>query len=643
MKGATRPATGWTADAFLYVETFFLIGLLFGFEALYVTDYQRFPGDYLLLLAGIALAHALLGGAIGIPVSLLSALGRAGRGERAARATRFLHVLACGTLFLLPQFVLYWIEWSRPVSLKDRYFQAGLLLEAALALSLAAFLAFRARSPESMRRFRRMLGGATAAAAVLLLVLVPLFTLARRVVEGSPGPVAVAPVETGRKVVVIGLDGATWEVIDHMAEEGKMPNISRLAASGASGPLESIVSELTPFADISSAGMRSNVVWTSIATGKAPRRHGIHDFLFTRIAGLSHPFPARLPFFEVFKRVFRGLAASYISYEYPTSLSRRCKALWNIAGDGGRRVAVIGWWMTLPAEAVNGWMIADRPYDLNAVYPETETLVGALEDWRAAVETRASRAAEFTGWPFDPDYRETLPHSSEDYLLHASLDHLLRDFVFDEIKVRLAVSEIETGGSDLVMLYFLGPDNAEHFFWKYHDPEPFGDVSPEEIARFGGIIERYYAWIDSVVGVVSSRIDDDTVMLLCSDHGMGPWTDDRKGIVSDLLAPSHQVNSGNHRTEGIVILHGDGVRGGAKLNGAGILDIAPTVLTLLGLPVGRDFDGRVLTDALDPGFLGAFPPRYVDTLEDGREIRRGGGGDETGEDLERLRALGYIE
>jgi predicted AlkP superfamily phosphohydrolase/phosphomutase len=647
MKVVSRLSGKWTADTLLYVETFFLVGLFFGFEALYVTDYQRFPMDYFLLLTAIALTHAILGVAIGLPIALLGALAHAIGGDSTKRATNFFHVLACITFLLLPQFILFWMEWSRPISLKDQRFQTGLFLEVAVVLVLAVFLALRMRSPENIRRFRRLLGSIAVALSIFLLGIVPSYTLLETSLKGSAstGSKSEAPatrVETGRKVIVIGMDGASWSVIDRLREEGKLPNISRLITSGASGSLESIVSELTPFADISSAGMRSNVIWTSIATGKSPRKHGVHDFLFTRIAGLSHPFPARLPFFEVFKRLFPRLGARCITYEYPTSASRRCKALWNILSAQGKHVAVDGWWLTLPAEAVKGWMIADRPYNLNAVYPETEQLVRALDDYRKGMDDRASRVAVFTTFPFDPNYADHLAPSSRDYSLQSALDQLARDFVFDEIKARLAVTEIESGSSDLVMLYFLGPDNAEHFFWKFYDPEPFGDVSPEEISYFGGIIGHYYAWIDSMVGVISDRIDDDTVMLLCSDHGMGPWTDDRKGIIPNLLAPSHLVNSGNHRKEGVLILHGNGIRKGVRLKGSGVLDIAPTVLALLGLPVARDFEGRVLEEAFTPEFSEKLPTRFVDTFEDGQEIIRKGSGNGTKDDMERLRALGYI-
>jgi predicted AlkP superfamily phosphohydrolase/phosphomutase len=623
-----------------YIEIFYLIGLLFGFEALYVTNYHHFPWDYHFVLLGIALVHVLAGIAIGSCAAIADLFVHGWLTDKGYRTTNFLHATIGLSLLFSPQFALFWTEYNRPISLKDGRFITGLILVTLAGLFIASLIGFWVRRSERLHRLRGRLRIATVGLSVFFLAIVPIVSDI-----GSPsGPIGnIEPVDTGLKVVVIGLDGASWIVIDDLDEKSVIPNISRLISEGSSGSLRSIVSELTPFADISSGGMRSPVVWTSITTGKIPRKHGIHDFLFTQISGISRPYPARLPYFEVFKRIFRDAGKDKISYTIPDSRSRRCVALWTLASLWNYRVASIGWWLTYPAESVNGWMISDRPYDRDAVYPEEPYLLAALDEYCEKVAQRAAIIRYFADYPFDPDYREKYDFFSNEHFHNDSFDNLLKDFIYDGIKSRLAISEIESGETEMILLYFFGPDNAEHFYWKYYDPAPFEGVTPEEIGNFGGIIERYYTFIDSIVGEISQKIDDRTVLVLCSDHGMGPWTDDRKGIISQLLAPGHRVNSGNHRPEGILILHGDPIKRGNQLEEASVVDIAPTVLALLGIPVARDFDGEVIVGALEESFLENFPVRVIDTYEGRKPVGRIEAEPVPEKEMDRLKALGYIQ
>src|SRR5262245_50237112 len=129
-------------------------------------------------------------------------------------------------------------------------------------------------------------------------------------------------VATGLKVALIGLDGADWEVIDPMVARGRLPNLARLKAAGAWGPLRSMDPMLSP------------LLWTTAATGKPPEIHGIIDFL-VRDTRTGKPVPV-------------------------SSRGRRVKALWNMLSDAGRTSAVIAWWATWPAERIAGHIVSDR-------------------------------------------------------------------------------------------------------------------------------------------------------------------------------------------------------------------------------------------------------------------------------------------
>src|SRR5688572_19030104 len=165
-----------------------------------------------------------------------------------------------------------------------------------------------------------------------------------------------------RRVIVVGLDGADWQLLDAYVAKGAMPELGRLSREGRTGILHSLVPPLSP------------LVWTTIATGRSPLEHRILDFTrFHPTTGQREPI---------------------------TSDERRVKAVWEMAGDSGRDVAVFGLWATHPAEAVKGLMVSDRLFSFQrqesrapagAVHPPAEE--ARILSERAAVEAEVSHAA----------------------------------------------------------------------------------------------------------------------------------------------------------------------------------------------------------------------------------------------------------
>jgi len=112
--------------------------------------------------------------------------------------------------------------------------------------------------------------------------------------------------------------------------------------------------------------------------------------------------------------------------------------------------------------------------------------------------------------------------------------------------------------------------------------------------------------------------------------------------LADLVAQDFPI-SGGHHVRGIVIAKGPGVRAGTRFDGASLLDVAPTVLWLLGLPIGADMDGKVLGAAFDPAWLAAHPVATVASYGGfGNSLATGGAGEMTPALKERLKSLGYI-
>jgi predicted AlkP superfamily phosphohydrolase/phosphomutase len=125
-----------------------------------------------------------------------------------------------------------------------------------------------------------------------------------------------------RKVLLIGWDAADWKVARPLMERGEMPHLAKLVAGGSSGNIGTLDPPLSP------------MLWTSIATGKRPPKHGIHAF--------TEPSPD-------------GQMVRPVSV-----LSRTTKAVWNILNQNQLRPCVAGWWPSHPAEPVNGVIVSNH-------------------------------------------------------------------------------------------------------------------------------------------------------------------------------------------------------------------------------------------------------------------------------------------
>jgi Type I phosphodiesterase / nucleotide pyrophosphatase len=144
--------------------------------------------------------------------------------------------------------------------------------------------------------------------------------------EAKAAPDTVDAPKVKRKLLLFGIDGATWTLMDPLLAAGKLPNFSKLIERGVKAPLKTFEPTASP------------LIWTSIATGVTPELHGISDFTF-KVPGSNETL-------------------------LPTSNMRRASALWNILSQRGYGVGVVGWWATYPAEKVNGFIVSDQAVKL---------------------------------------------------------------------------------------------------------------------------------------------------------------------------------------------------------------------------------------------------------------------------------------
>lgn len=501
------------------------------------------------------------------------------------------------------------------------------------AAILAGWLAFRLH-----RRLRGPLTNYRWVALLGLLVVVGLWLASSGYSLGGvarsdevPGAAfQVEPTET--KVLLFAVDGVTWKTLDPLLRAGKLPALSRLVRDGASGPLATFEPTESP------------LIWTSIATGMTPQKHGIRDYVVTKIPGLNASYlfglvQASYPRFTGVRLVINLARELGVIETLPvTSDMRRAKALWNILGEAGFTVGVNSWWATWPAEEVNGYLVSEyismtpepharsleptseRLTHPQALYSEIQPLLKGLNDEMDKEEVdRFMRLSDSELETLNGPYRSDEPLSNFKWIYHRDTNTWLTE--------KLLMQRFQPSFSTL---YLRGIDVISHLYWQFVEPERFEGIDPADQARFGKLLENYTILIDSVIGDFLELIDEDTVVFVVSDHGME--------------ATGELPLSGNHSgaPDGIIIVSGKNIRP-SRLENVSVFDITPTILHLMGLPVSREMDGRVVTEMMNEEFVSAHPVREIDSYGPNRAPHAKPVDYDSREEIEqRLKALGYL-
>lgn len=547
------------------------------------------------------------------------------------------------------------------------------------------------------------------------------------------------------RVLVIGLDGATWDVLNPLMREGRLPHLTQLLDKSAQGVLMSSIPPVTAAA------------WTSFSTGKNPGKHGLVDFIY---------FP---------QHGYRVTIAN--------STTRHAATIWNLLSERGLRVGVVSVPMTYPPEKVNGVMVTDMMTpNANVQYTYPPELKQELLD----------KVGPFVITPGEGG----LPSRPLQYLEKVRADV--------KASAEYALYLLDKEPYDFFMYVFGVVDVLQHQYWYLIQTDPRRLSESDRAIREK--VLAIFTQVDEGVGEMVKRADNETLIVLMSDHGFGPmhgfmhvnnfllergylvlktggmsalkralfragvtpqnvhltlkslkldlrrkfnrgraygtlrrfflsfddvdWTRSRafalghigqiyinlqgrqpSGIVksgaeydalrdqlrADLLALQHPQtgepliarvlnreeiyhgdlldntpdllllpadfkyvafgesefasnkivgptlgHTGHHRLEGIGALAGAQVQAGAQLQNASLLDLAPTILYALGLPIPPDMDGRVLTEAFTPEFVNQTVLNY-DTAA---AVRTDFGGtyseEEEAEVTQRLADLGYV-
>jgi predicted AlkP superfamily phosphohydrolase/phosphomutase len=392
------------------------------------------------------------------------------------------------------------------------------------------------------------------------------------------------------RVLLIGLDGASPKVVRKLLAEGELPNLGRIAQRGLHAPLRSFLP------------LQSPRIWASVATGKVPKKHGILTFTTGGRLALSS--------------------------------DRRAHALWNIASSAGLRVAVVNWWNTFPPEEIRGVMASDHlfPREVKRRRALTGAHVPSAEltypaEWTDRLAPLLRNDSDLTSFSDPFSDREALPP-------WAKPERLSEAFRADASVVRIALEIQQELEPDLTMVLLTGIDRVSHRLWGCLEP---ADAYPEHLRpsaaqRRAGVraLFDYYRYSDALVGLLLRAHDPEDLVLVVSDHGFEGGTSNYVDLTG-----SHESEKSR---DGVLFASGRGVSRAQPKELVTVNDVTPTVLAWLGLPLGRDMDGR------PAGFLETGEPEWIDT-HDTTPIRRLPSAASEAEDdiLELLRELGYVE
>lgn len=274
----------------------------------------------------------------------------------------------------------------------------------------------------------------------------------------------------GRRVLVIGLDGGTFRILEPLAQKGKIPNLKRLMEQGFKAELLSTVPPI------------SAPAWATFITGKNPGKHGILHFVALKPEESS----------EDGLEIFPG------GFSLVNLRSIRERTLWQIIGEAGKKVGVMNVPICYPPSAVNGFMICGMltpPSAKNFTYPPE----------------LADRLGEYE---IDLDLEE----KEYDFPRETVVERLIE---LMQKRAKAARRLMREQPWDLFLLVFTETDRLHHMFWKGLDPRDPDHESPE-VQRYRALVEGFYEKMDLAVGELIEEAGQGALVIVMSDHGFGP-------------------------------------------------------------------------------------------------------------------------
>jgi hypothetical protein len=379
---------------------------------------------------------------------------------------------------------------------------------------------------------------------------------ARRVTLGPPPP----PREAARITMLL-LDGASLEYIWPRVAAGRLPNFGRVLDMGASMDLATI------------RPTQPDPVWAAVATGMYPAKNGVRSAASYFARGDDRGLDL-LPD-HCFSHTLVRLGV--VRDQPNSSAAWRARPLWTILGDYGLSAGIVRWPLTYPAQPMTGFLITDRFHQL----------VGSM---------------------IEPDERAVYPPD----ILTAARDAFAGSTgagQWDDFYGRAARDVIAQHPVKLEAVRYQGLDTAGHYYLRYAQPRAFGDVSDEARQQNIAVLDRAYGSIDSVIGAAIERQSPGDLLLVVSGFGMQPISP-VKHLAARVLRDPDVSGSHENAPDGFILAYGTPVAPGRKQRGS-IVDVTPTILYFLGVPIGRDMDGYARADLFTRAFTAERPITFI--------------------------------
>jgi predicted AlkP superfamily phosphohydrolase/phosphomutase len=370
-------------------------------------------------------------------------------------------------------------------------------------------------------------------------------------------PTAVVVPEAGElPLVVIGIQGLEASMVERLTADGRLPNLARLIAGGATGSYATL-----------GRNVDARIVWTSLVTGMLPENQGVGGKKLSRRGEM--------------------VDAPLVPQ------SRTVGTFWTFLADAGERSGVLGWPGTWPVEEIDGIMVGPHStYVLERKHGGTPSDAVHPPSWYERLDSMVLGQTDFTRRDLSRfvDLDSTMGLESlvgQNYVALATAN------AADRSVVDLANAVAAEGDVRDLFVCLAGTDVVSQRFWHYMDTEAIEqlDVGESErrllqrqIEALGETVERYYDHVDELVGELARLAGDAGTVAVITDHGYA-------GIPLNA-AGKPLIGTNMHSEEGMWVVSGPRVKTGATARHGALIDVAPTIMAAAGVEIPEELDGE---------------------------------------------------
>jgi hypothetical protein len=465
------------------------------------------------------------------------------------------------------------------VRMRDGAIATSLCAGILIVVAIARYSFWRRRSPTAAMV---MVAGMIASVAAPMWLRGPGETVVRAPTRWvAPAPVVAAP-----RVTMLLLDGASLGFIRQRVAAGQLANLARILDRGATLDLATLrPTQIEP-------------VWVAAATGKYAERNGIRS---TNEYFVADDDEERIDILPEYCFAYAFATQGGVRARPHTAGSLAARTIWDILADYRVASGIVNWPLTYPARARVGYLLSDR-FDDAASSPMRLDDAGAGDPTTAVDEARAT----FDRW-HDRPWHEVLAPFTAGEVPAADVNRARWDRAYSDTAFELD----RQFAPRFRAIRYEGLETFGHAYLRQAQPDQFGD--PRWAASVRPILDRYYDYLDGEVGRAIRGLATGDLLLVVSGFGMEPMPLGKR-VLARLIGERELTGTHESGPDGFLLAYGTNVAPGRLPRGA-LVDLAPTVLYYMGIPVGRDMDGHPRTDLFQATFTAEHPVKYVASHE----------------------------